>query len=71
MFFTFLIHNNVGSENGHRTVRERSEYSLTVLSTGSGREISKEDINQKIIALAGDYGLIEDNCKTKKQKIKR
>ena len=37
VFFTDLSHNNARSQNGHRTVRERSEYSMTVLSHGSAR----------------------------------
>ena len=38
MFIIVLSHNNARSENGQRTVREKSEYSMTVLSTGSARE---------------------------------
>ena len=38
VFFTVLSHNNARSENGQITVRERSEYSLTVLLTGSARD---------------------------------
>ena len=37
VFFTVLSRNNARSENGHRTVREQSEYSMTVLSHGSAR----------------------------------
>ena len=37
VFFIVLSHNNTRSENGQRTVRERSEYSMTVRSTGFGR----------------------------------
>ena len=37
MFFIVLGHNNARSGNGQRTVRERSEYSMTVLSPGSAR----------------------------------
>ena len=44
VFFIVLSHNNARSENGQRTVRERSEYSMTVLSTGSAREHEKEFI---------------------------
>ena len=37
VFFIVLSHNNARSENGQRTVRDRSEYSMTVLLTGSTR----------------------------------
>ena len=37
MFFIVLSYNNARSENGQRTVRERSEYPMTVFSTGSAR----------------------------------
>ena len=36
-FFIVLSHNNARSKNGQSTVRERSEYSMTFLSTGSAR----------------------------------
>ena len=37
--FTFFSQNNSRSENGQKTDRERSEHSLTVLSTGSARKL--------------------------------
>ena len=43
-----LIYNNARSENYKRTVRERSEYSMTVLSTGSARESRKSEKIQDI-----------------------
>ena len=45
MFFIVLIHNNARSENRQRTVRERSEYSMDVLSTGPARAQKKSGMN--------------------------
>ena len=57
MFFIVLSHNNARSENGQRTVRERSEYSMTVLSTGSARASIRQVEyfldNPRIIVMAG------------------
>ena len=48
MLFTILSHNNARSQNDQRRVRERSEYSLTVLSSEFAREILGRNVGKKI-----------------------
>ena len=50
VFFIVLSHSNARSENGQRTVRERSEYSMTVLSIGSAREETFSWIKEPLLS---------------------